>query len=114
MTKEYQSSKFAPRGNYIHAALQKYCMNGDAYIKIEDAYSICTGGRISYRTFEEDMAQQLHLGKIYREGTRLYLTKIWRYENSAASYLAAVLRDNTVRCSGVLGGFKSGDYLPWL
>ena len=92
------NQKSLPRGSYIPTALNRYCLNGDAFIMIEDAYTICTDGKRPYRVFEGDLAEQVRLGKVHREGRRLYLTKTWRYENAAATHLSAILRDNTAVC----------------
>lgn len=90
--------KPVPRGSYIPAALARYCLNGDAYVPVEDSYRICCGEkpRTPYPVFQTDLAEQLRLGNVAREGTRLYLTRTLRYEESAAGHLAGILAANDV------------------
>lgn len=91
MSEYNKNRKPTPRGSYIPVALNRHFLNGDAYIKLDEAYQICCGKNQSYSTFEADLAEQIRLGKVYREGTRLYLAKTWRYEESAAKDLRRLL-----------------------
>lgn len=93
-----EKKKPAPRGSYIPSLLDRHCLNGDAYIMVEDAYNICTGGKRPYQMFQGDLAEQLKRGKVHQEGRRLYLTKVWEYETSASFRLADILQDNNISC----------------
>lgn len=88
--------KPALRGNYIPVALERYCMNGDAYVSVADSYRICCGEKpgITYAAFQKDLTEQFRLGTVVREGGRLYLKRTLRYEVSAANYLAGILSAN--------------------
>lgn len=85
-----------PRGTYIPYAMDRHFLNGDAYIQMDEIYPLCKKLQptLSYSAFRTDLAEQLRLGKLRREGSRLYLTKTLRYENSAAGYLADILSHN--------------------
>lgn len=87
-----------PRGSYIPAILDKHFLGGDAYIMAEEAYDICTRGKRSCQMFQGDLAEQIKLGKVHREGRRLYSEKIWRYEEFAATQLANILKGNSAVC----------------
>ena len=101
--KAVKEGKEAPRGSYIPVMLNRHFLNGDAYIMAENAYSICAKDRCSYETFQADLAEQIKLGEVYREGRRLYLTKTWRYESVAAAFLANILQDNNAACPNFSG-----------
>ena len=99
---KHRDNNQTPRGSYILAALRRHCLNGDAYIPVSDAYRICCGDhRVSYEVFHEDLREQIRLGKVELEGSRLYLGRTLRYENSAADHLAAILLDNELPCHAV-------------
>jgi len=85
-----------PRGNYIPAELTKHCLNGDAYVAIQDAYTICTGGKVPFSTFQCDLLCQQNYRKVVCEEDRLYTTNEWRYEAYVAEQLAGILRNNII------------------
>lgn len=101
----------APRGNYIPASLAQHCLNGDAYVPMAESYRICCGEKsgISFSIFQNDLTEQFGLGCITREGTRLYLTRTLRYEESAASHLAAILLSNEVDPPTIPDELKVGE-----
>ena len=86
-----------PRGGYIPAALAQHELNGDAYVMIEDAYQLCTDRRCSYAVFVEDLREQLKVGRVCREGRRLYRSATLRHENVAAGFLAATLKNPVMK-----------------
>lgn len=104
-------TKPAPRGNYIPASLAQHCLNGDAYVPMAESYRICCGEKsgISFSIFQNDLTEQFGLGCITREGTRLYLTRTLRYEESAASHLAAILLSNEVDPPTIPDELKVGE-----
>ena len=83
------------RSRYVLYALEDYSKNGDAYVSENTLFARCRKQRreLSYGSFKADLAEQIRLGYIHPEGSRLYATKTWRYEECAARKLSAVLRD---------------------
>ena len=106
----FMIKKPVPRGNYIPAALARHCLNGDAYVLLSDSYRICCGEKpeISYPVFQNDLAEQLRLGTVAREGARLYLKRTLRYEESAAGYLAGILSANELEPPTIPGELNAG------
>ena len=45
-----------PRSAYILAALERHCLNGDAYVMVEELYALCCTlrPRLGYEAFERD------------------------------------------------------------
>ena len=86
------------RSRYILSALEDHCLNGDAYVTEDILYKRCRDRRrsLSYEVFKADLAEQIRLGFIHPEGSRLYAVRTWRYENSAAQSLSAILRNPTL------------------
>ena len=80
--------------NYIRAALEKYCLNGDAFITEEKLYSLCKQQHedLSYSVFSRDLREQYAIHSLHREGSRIYLDKIWRCEECTAQSLAGLMR----------------------
>lgn len=105
-----QKKKPVSRGNYIPNALTRHCLNGDGYVPMNDAYQICCKDtRISYGTFREDLREQILMKKVEPEGSRLYLRRTLRYENSAAGHLAALIPRNDLPCSVIPEKLKVGE-----
>ena len=110
-TEWIENKAVASRGSYIPALMEKHCLNGDAYIMAEDAYDICTDGKVPRGEFAGDLAEQMKLGKVAREGSRLYLPRTLRYENAAAIRLADILRNNVVTNAVITDDlFHMGDW----
>ena len=86
------------RSRYILSALEDHCLNGDAYVTEEILYKRCRDQHrsLSYEVFKADLAEQIRLGFIHPEGSRIYAMRTWRYENSAAQSLSAILRNPTL------------------
>ena len=61
-----------PRSAYILAALERHCLNGDAYVMVEELYALCCAlrPRLGYEAFERDFTEQLGFGNFCREGRR--------------------------------------------
>ncbi|MBR7149883.1 MAG: AAA family ATPase, partial [Oscillospiraceae bacterium] len=93
-----------PRSAYILAALERHCLNGDAYVMVEELYALCCTlrPRLGYEAFERDFTEQLGFGNLCREGRRIYLAKTLRYEEAAAKHLADILQENERPLSGAL------------
>lgn len=95
MTKSNTSTGPNPRGTYILHALEQHMLNGDAYVLWDDAYKICCrNSKKSYQAFLEDLMFLIQEQSLHREGSRLYLTKTYRYEEYAAKWLSCVLPIN--------------------
>lgn len=82
------------RSRYVLRALGDICLNGDAYVSEDILYKRCQEKQrgLSYETFRADLAEQIRLGYIHPEGSRLYTAKAWRYEEDAAKQLSAILQ----------------------
>lgn len=80
--------------SYISRAIQKYCLNGDAYISEENLFHLCRQRQkaLSWATFQADLTEQLQLKRLSREGSRIYLPRTLRYENFAVNRLATILK----------------------
>ena len=81
---------------YFLKAIDEYSMNGDTYLSEEELYRIAKNIRrsLNYYEFREDLAEQIRLGNIHREGRRVYRTRTWRYEVAVAKILSELLRNN--------------------
>lgn len=79
---------------YIYYALKEATLNGDAYLSEEVLYAVCKAknASLTHEMFRADLAEQFRLKYLYREGLRIYSTKIWRYEQSAAQNLSRILK----------------------
>lgn len=79
---------------YMLEAVEQGCSNGDAYITMDELFFRCKKLRenLTENDFRKDLAQQVHEENLCREGNRVYLAKVFRYEESAAENLAAILR----------------------
>ena len=85
-----------PRSMYLYRFLTRYFLNGDAFILEDDLFSRIHDFRrgLSYSEFCADLAEQIKLHKLHREGRRIYLEQTWRYEQSAAEHLAVLMKRN--------------------
>lgn len=79
---------------YIYYALEEEALSGDAYLSEEVLYAACKDKNpsLTYEMFRADLAEQFRLKYLYREGLRIYSTKTWRYEQSAAQNLSRILK----------------------
>lgn len=86
------------RSRYVLHILEGICLNGDAYVSEDILYKRCLKKQrdLSYETFRADLAEQIRLGYIYPEGSRLYAKRTWRYEEDAAKQLSAILQQPTL------------------
>lgn len=83
------------RGAYILNALNQHTLNGDAYVLFDEAYEICCHDhKVTFKSFLDDLMFLIKNGELHREGSRLYLTKTFRYEEAASEYLAQILSNN--------------------
>lgn len=84
------------RGAYIPPLAKEYFLNGDAYMTVDELFRLCRSAdrSLDYDTFRNDLSEQLRLGRLQLEGSRLYLRKTLCYENAAAGFLADILRKN--------------------
>jgi len=100
-----------PRSAYIPAVLSRYCLNGDAFVYAADVYHVCCGDKptISYNDFCVDLAEQVRLGGVIRDGNRIYLSRTFRYEIAAAGYLSRMLQNNETYCPPVPNPLLIGD-----
>ena len=91
------------RSRYVLQALEDICLNGDAYVTEDILYKRCQEKQkgLSYETFKLDLAEQIRLGYIYPEGSRLYAKRTWRYEEDAAKQLSAILQRPTLPTKAV-------------
>ncbi len=82
------------RSRYVLRVLEDHCLNGDAYVAEDVLFHHCKEQQrgLSYETFRADLAEQIRLGYIYPEGSRLYAKRTWRYEEDAAKQLSAILQ----------------------
>lgn len=80
-------------GEYIRIALEEHCLSGDAYVMVEDLYTLCKerDRTLPYDSFHADFKAQLRAEKLHQEGRRIYTTRTWRYEESAAGHLSEIL-----------------------
>ena len=83
-----------PPSQYIYLALEALCLNGDVYVTEERLFQKCAEQKrgLTYWAFKNDLNAQIRLGTICCEGSSLYMTKVWRYEESAAQALANIMR----------------------
>ena len=104
--------KKTPRSMYVLAALCEFCLGGDAYTTEDALYELCRRNRedLRYDVFRADLAEQIRLGKIHREGTRLYTTKTWRYEERAAAELSKLLALPSLPSHTLDGAVVVGEY----
>lgn len=86
------------RGCYMLESLEAITLNGDAYTDESALYRACREQRskLTPDVFAADKRFLLGEGFLHREGTRLYLSKTWRYEESAAKALAEILYNNSL------------------
>ena len=79
---------------YVLHALEDLCLNGGAYVSDDVLYRRCREQRktLSYQVFKADLSEQIRLGFIHPEGSRLYAERTLRYEESAAQSLSGILR----------------------
>ena len=84
------------RGQYLLNAMEEMTMNGDAYVSGDQLYRFAKRSHkaMTYDQFRSDRAFLLKEGFLRLEGTRLYQTNIWEYENAAAKALAEILAHN--------------------
>ena len=84
------------RGQYLLNAMEEMTMNGDAYVSSDQLYRFAKRSHkaMTYDQFRSDRAFLLKEGFLRLEGTRLYQTNIWEYENAAAKALAEILAHN--------------------
>lgn len=101
-------------GGYILFALDKHCMNGDAYVMDQEVYRIVkrSNDEISFDEFRKDFAFLMREGLIAREGRRVYLKDTLRYEQSAAGHLALMLRHNDLCCPTLPETIKTMGGIP--
>lgn len=83
-----------PPSQYVYLALEALCLNGDAYVTEDRLFQKCAEQKknLTYWVFKNDLNTQIRLGAICCEGSSLYMTKVWRYEESAAQALANIIR----------------------
>lgn len=79
---------------YVYRALEALCLNGDAYVTEDRLFQKCAEQKknLTYLTFKADLNTQIRFGTICHEDTRIYMTKVWRYEESAAQALTSIFR----------------------
>lgn len=90
----YTASKNA---RFLLKLLEDYCLNGDTYVTKEILWSLCKrkSPQMTAVAFSHILSELLQLDCLHLEGRRLYLTRIWRYENATAQALAHILSHNT-------------------
>lgn len=95
---KYNTKKLPiPRGTYILNALEQHLLNGDAYILFDEAYDICCRDHtVAFKSFLDDLMFLIKNGDLLREGSRLYCTRTYRYEEAASAHLAQILTDNVL------------------
>ena len=95
---KYNTKKLpVPRGTYILNALEQHSLNGDAYILFDEAYDICCRDHtVVFKSFLDDLMFLIKNGDLLREGSRLYCTRIYRYEEAASAHLVQILTDNVM------------------
>ena len=83
-----------PPSQYIYLALEALCLNGDVYVTEDRLFQKCAEQKrgLTYWAFKNDLNAQIRMGAICCEGSSLYMTKVWRYEESAAQSLANIIR----------------------
>ena len=97
--KKLEAKKESVRGGYILVALEQYSLNGDAYVQVDEVYSLSKRVKqTSFAEFQEDFRFLIREGRICREGSRVYLKDTLRYEESAAKGLASILKSNAMPC----------------
>lgn len=103
-----REEKDTVRSYYLIRILRDYCKSGDAFISEEKLYNLCRQkySRLTYGRFRGDLAEQIRLKGISREGSRLYLSRILRYENAVAHMLERILEDNELPAPNVPDNLK--------
>ncbi len=83
-------------GLYILQALEQISLNGDAFTTEDPLFRQCLSEHkdTKYTVFKQDLAYLIQNKLVIREGRRLYLRKIWRYEESTAKMLSEMLPNN--------------------
>jgi len=87
------------RGKYIVIALEEHCLNGDAYTAEDALYKMCERKNpdLTRTVFQADLQELLRLGILHDDSGRLYLSDTWRYEETAAKELAAIIKHNPLQ-----------------
>lgn len=98
--KKTEQKRLKIKGGYILAALEEYFRGGDAYVQIDECYKIVKRAKqeVTFPAYRDDFNSLISKELIIREGTRIYLRDTLRYEESAAKYLADMLKDNDLEC----------------
>ena len=88
-----------PPSQYVYLALEALCLNGDVYVTEDRLFQKCSEQKrnLTYWAFKNDLNAQIRLGAICCEGSGLYMTKVWRYEESAAQALANIILQPALR-----------------
>ena len=84
---------------YVYLALEALCLNGDVSVTEDCLFEKCTEQKknLNYWKFKSDLNAQIRLGCIHCEGSRLYMAKVWRYEESAAQSLVDIIHQPTLQ-----------------
>lgn len=82
-----------PPSQYVYLALEALCLNGDVSVTEDCLFKKCTEQKknLNYWNFKSDLNAQIRSGCIHCEGSRLYMAKVWRYEESAAQSLVDII-----------------------
>lgn len=73
----------------ISEIMENYVLNGDAYVSEDNLYKMCinNGKNLTHKAFRENLMKEVAEEKIYRDGNKFYLPKIWKYETFVADKL---------------------------
>ena len=99
MQKDLKSEVLTASSYYIPVILEQYCMNGNTYITDDKLFEICRTEKkgLTYDVYLRDLREQLALGGLHLEGSRIYAHNTWLREHAAARRLAELQKDNDYR-----------------
>lgn len=77
------------RSNYVCETLDLHAQNGDAFIGKSSLYNLCRQKNysLSPEAFQQDLQEQMMLGKISEEEGRFYVTSTLKHENFVSGAL---------------------------
>ena len=99
MQKDLKSEALTASSHYIPVIIEQYCLNGDAFVTDDRLYEICRTEKkeLTHDVFHRDFREQMALGLLHQEGSRIYTHKTWLCEEAASRKLAALQKDNDYR-----------------
>lgn len=88
----------------ISKIMENHALNGDSYVSEDNLYKMCKNNNrnLTHKEFRENLMKEVADKKIYQDGNKCYLPKIWKYETFAAKKLKEL----------VFGSWQSSKIVP--